>query len=349
MIFPRDDFEKSSCKEANIDKNSLIEMFDYIDEQKLNIHQMILIYDGSKVFEAYQDGYGPGTMENIYSMSKSFTSIAIGICQDKGLLKVTDFVLPYFADRITDPLQGYESLTIEHLLTMRHGQERDLFKELKPQDDVFQVFFHVPLSRKPGTFFDYSNFSVFMLSAIVTRVTGLSLNDFLDQNLYSYLGIRKPSWDEVSGFSFGATALRLDALSLAKVGLLLLNNGKWRDKQLVSEEYVKRATAKQCDTSHLDYYPDSHGYGYLFWMNDFGGYRIAGMYKQCVVINKLHKFVFVAQSYETRTLTDLVKNYLIPGFEKGWSYESRSLRDYVRRFRFNSALLAEAENKDRNS
>ncbi len=348
MIFPRDDFEKSSCKEANIDKNRLIDMFDYIDEQKLNIHQMLLVHDGSKVFEAYQEGYGPGTMENIYSVSKSFTSIAIGICQDKGLLKVSDLVYPYFSDSVSDPLPGYELLTIENLLTMSHGQERDVFKELRPDDDVFQVFFHVPLSRKPGTLFDYSNFSVFMLSAIVSKVTGMTLNDYLEQNLFSHLGIKKPDWPEVSGYTMGATGLRLDALSLAKFGLLLLNRGNWRNQQIVSEAYVQKATSKQIDTSHLTYFPDSLGYGYLFRMNDFGDYRMAGINNQFVVINHQYSFVFVIQAYESRTLTDLVKNYVIPAFEKGWSYETRSLRDYVRRFGYNSAMLAEAENKARN-
>jgi len=164
MIFPREDFEKSSCKEANIDKNSLISMFDHIDEHKLNIHQMLLVHDGSKVFEAYQEGYGPGSMENIYSVSKSFTSIAIGICQDQGLLKVSDFVYPYFSDSVLDPLPGYEQLTIENLLTMSHGQERDAFKELRPDDDVLRCSFMFRFRENPEHF---SITAIFRLSCFL--------------------------------------------------------------------------------------------------------------------------------------------------------------------------------------
>ena len=79
MLYPGRDFEKASCRDASLDKSLIVEMFDYIQEQKLNIHQMVLLRDGAKIFDAYADSFGPQTREEIYSISKSFVSVAIGI------------------------------------------------------------------------------------------------------------------------------------------------------------------------------------------------------------------------------------------------------------------------------
>jgi len=347
-IYPTLDFEKGSCQEAGIEKNSLIDMFAKLVADEYNIHQLLLVKDGRKVFSAYQDGYTPSSRENIYSISKSFTSIAIGIAEDMGLLSTDDFVYPYFAKEVTSHLPGYENLRIRHLLTMQHGQEKDIFKDLQVTDDLFTAFFQVPLSHRPGEMFNYNNFSIFMLSAIISKTTGLKLNDFLDIHLYQPLAIPKPEWPELKGCNMGATALRLDAVSLAKFGHLLLNGGRWKDRQIVSKRYLDIATSKLVSTAHIGYYPDSHGYGYLFWINDFGDYRMTGMYQQQVVINKEFNFVFVIQGYESRDLLDLVRSYILPGFRKGWEYDSRSLRDSIREFQVASARLADAERNNRN-
>ncbi len=332
MVYPHKEFEKASCKDANIEKGYLADMFDYIEKEKFNIHSMLLIKDGTKVFDAYASGFEPFYNEEIYSVSKSFTSIAIGICQDKGYLKVNDKVLPIFKDELSEYLPGYDALTIKHLLTMSTGQDKDVSDSFKQGENPYQVFFNCPLTSEPGSTFMYNNGATFMLSAIVTKLTSLSVNEFLNKHVFSKIFIDKPIWDGFGNVSFGAYGLKLNTIDLAKFGLLLLKDGRWRDEQLVSKAYIDEATTKQIDTPNIDLKQDQFGYGYQFWMNEFGNYRAAGWKNQYIIINKQFSTVFVIQADEERSLLPLFSNYILPALEKGWTYDSVSLRDYVRRF-----------------
>jgi len=347
MVFPHKEFEKTSCKDANIDKGYLADMFDYIEKEKLNIHSMLLIKDGAKIFDAYAFDYVPNQREEIYSVSKSFTSIAVGICQDQGLLKVEDKVLPLFKNDITSHETGYEELTIKHLLTMSVGQENDVLSELPENENPYQVFFNAPLTNAPGTKFLYNNGATFILSAIVSKVTKMSLNDFLDKVLYSKLEINKPVWKGRGNVNFGAWGLELSTIDLAKFGLLLLDNGVWRDEVIVSKNFIDDATKAHISTIDNDTERDRYGYGYQFWMNDFGDYRAAGWKSQFIIVNKRFNTVFAIQAWEDRNIANLFSDYILPALEKGWLFDSVSLRDYIRRFHVSSEALILEEKKSK--
>ncbi|MGD9909930.1 MAG: serine hydrolase domain-containing protein [Candidatus Izemoplasmatales bacterium] len=347
MVFPHKEFEKTSCKDANIDKGYLADMFDYIEKEKLNIHSMLLIKDGAKIFDAYAYSFVPNQREDIYSVSKSFTSIAIGICQDQGLLKVSDKVLPYFEKDITSSAPGYESLTIKHLLTMSVGQAEDVSSQFVENANPYQIFFNAPLLNEPGTTFLYNNAASFILSAIVSKVTKSSLNDFLDKYLYQKLEINKPLWKSIGNVSLGATGLELATIDLAKFGLLLLDNGVWRNEVIVSKAYIEEATKSHISTIQNETERDRYGYGYQFWMNDFGDYRAAGWKSQFIIVNKRFNTVFAIQAWEDRNLAVLFSDYILPALEKGWLFDSVSLRDYIRRFHVSSESLVEEEKKTR--
>jgi len=349
MVFPHKEFEKASCKDANIEKGFLADMFDFIEKEHLNIHSMLLVKDGTKVFDAYAHSYQPFHNEEIYSISKSFTSLAIGICLDKDLLKIDDVVVNYFMDDLTTFLPEYEKVTIRHLLTMSVGQEKDPSNELETVDNPFALFFNVPLIHEPGTYFMYNNFASFMLSALVSKVTGKSVNDFLDEEMYREIGMNKPQWDDFKGISLGAYGMKLNTIELAKFGLLLLNKGKWREKQIVSEQYILDATSKHISTAHVDNPRDRYGYGYQFWMNDFGDYRAAGWLKQYIVINQEYNVVFVTQAFEERELLDLFSMFILPALQKGWLYDNVSLREYIRKFTEESVKIIEKEKATRKS
>jgi len=334
MVFPHKEFEKTSCKDANIEKGYLADMFDYIEKHQLRIHSMLLVKDGAKVFDAYKKGFYPFHNENVYSISKSFTSIAIGICIDKGYVKLTDKVLPYFKDDVKEPLKGYEKLTIENLLTMTTGQKEDIANVMIRNKDAnpYESFFTTELDSEPGQYFKYNSGATFILSAIVTKVTNLSLNDFLDQVLYSKIGIEKPYWESIGLVNYGGTGLHINTIDLAKFGLLLLNEGVWRDERIVSAEYIKNATKSHIETPDCGNEADRYGYGFQFWMNEFGGFRAAGLFKQYIVVDPENQTVFVTQADEDSELLDLYSNFILPALQKGWLYDNVSLRFYTRRF-----------------
>lgn len=347
MNFPRKDFEKASCKDANIEKGKLLDMFDKIQDDSLNVHALVLVKDGNKVFDAYAATYGPEVRENVYSISKSFTSVAIGILVDRGLLSTDDLLVKFFPDEAKNASDIYQKMTVKHLLTMSVGHPKDYLYDLTDNQDPIKAFFKGEVTSEPGTKFMYNNFCTYMLSAIVTKITKMSLLDFCDIEIFQPLEIDKPIWPNAGKYSMGATGLELNAIELAKFGLLLLNNGLWRDKQIVSKAYLDLATSYQISTDHVDNPKDRYGYGYQFWMNDFGDYRCAGLFKQYIVINKEYNTVFVTQAYEERELLNLFTSYIYPGLANGWVYDSNTLRNYIYRFTDNSLELIKKEKAER--
>jgi len=346
MIFPKNDFNKISCKEAFVDKHALMDMFDEIESEALNIHQMILLHEGSKVFDAYAKDH-EDKKENVYSVSKSFTSIAIGILIDRGLLSLEDYVLFYFSSDLDKYKPEYEKLKVKHLLTMRVGQESDRFHGLTPQHDPISTFFNTPLKHEPGQVFMYSNYASLMLSAIVTKITGQSLNEFLKKELYDKIGLEDIEWPEFKGYSLGCTGLRLSVKDMARFGLLLLNKGAWDGEQIVSQDYIEDATTKHVDTSTEDNPDDTYGYGYQFWINDLGDFKAAGIYQQLIIINQKHKLVFACTAYEERSLTRLFSKYIVPGFEQGYQVTHLSLKDAIKDFEESSISRLQDEEKER--
>ncbi len=347
MVFPKSEFQKASVKEADLSKGLLADMFDEIEEKKLNIHSMMLLKDGNRVFRASAYDHDEDTVENVYSVAKSFTSVAIGILSDMNLINLDDYVLFFFSKEVTEFLPGYEKLKIKHLLSMSTGQERDILFEMRPGDNVYSNFFNVPIKYEFGSVFQYHNMNTFMLSAIVTKVTGKSLNDFLNEYLYPYIGIEKPEWQQVGEVTLGASSLMLSANDMARFGLLLLNDGNWNGKQIISKEYLDKATSLQIKTVGEGLNTDTAGYGYQFWVNSFGDFRCPGKFNQLIVINKKYNLVFVTKSYEEREVLDLFTNYILKAADEGWHYVNFSLRDYIRKFKMNSKPIIESEKEKR--
>lgn len=347
MVFPKQEFNKASVKDANLDKGQLVDLFNEIEKEKFNIHSLLLVRNGSRVFHAEAEGYTSDTRDEVYSVSKSFLSVAIGILIDKSLLNLEDYVLFFFKNDVKNYLPEYENLKVKHLLTMSVGQAEDAFSSLNPDSNVFEVFFNQALTSKPGETFMYNNFASFMLSAIVTKVTGKSTNDFLNEYVYNVIGMEKPVWHEVSGISLGATGLQVSSHDLARFGLLLLNDGFWDGQKVVSKNYLEAATSKQIDTSNQEKDYDQFGYGYQFWMNSFGDFRCTGYKSQHVVINKEFNLVFVCKANEERKILYLFENYVLKATKSGYKLNEFSLRDFTRRFKSHSHKLIELEKENK--
>jgi CubicO group peptidase (beta-lactamase class C family) len=340
MVFPKSEFNKKSCRDANINKQLLAEMFERIEKEKYNIHSMILLHEGSLVFNAYAHNFSENTTSNVYSVSKSFLSVAIGILVDLKLLDLDNPVLFYFTQDIDSYLPEYEELKISHLLTMTVGQEKDEFIDIDPNCNPFKKFFNIPLKNKPGEAFLYNNFASFILSVIVTKVTGKSVNDFLNEKLYKIIQIEKPFWDGYKQYSLGCTGLRITLNDMVRFGHLILNDGKWEDSQIVSKEYLDKATDK-----HVAEPSSPLFYGYHFWVGKF--VMAAGLYKQYVVVDKRYNIVFAMQAYEEREVIEIYYNYIVKAMERGWEISNISLREYVRNFQINSQKLIEKELNER--
>jgi CubicO group peptidase (beta-lactamase class C family) len=246
-----------------------------IESQKLRV-EGIQVIRGEELAGEYR--WIPEAPRNVYSVSKSFTSMAVGMAVDEGKLRLRDKALDAFPG--LPHAQGAESLTLEHLLTMHRG-----YSEFTRPRSVEEALSH-NLDRKPGEQFFYDNACTFLASAMVTKAMGRTVRELLVERLFGPLGIPEPVWEESDdGHTIGATGLELSTSSLGRFGRFLLRRGNWEGKQLVSSAWIDAATRTQVSTLPTQSSPDYNlGYGYQFWTCRHGAYRCDGKNGQFVVV-----------------------------------------------------------------
>lgn len=268
--------------------NDLIES---VEIQNLHVLNVVVRKDGDIIAQHDFEEEKPNLL---WSVSKTFTSMGIGIAENEGYFRLNDKIVDYFADEIIEVNDNLKKVTIHDLLCMGTGHEIDpltkAMGEDKPLDDISKLFFEELIVFEPGTHFLYNNAATYMLSKLISITTGCNLKEYLMPRIFQPLGINEPRWDcDVNGISLGCSGLYLTARELSKFGQLLLNNGVWNNKQLIPEDYIVKATKPQIDTSQFDEYfataDHKQGYGYQIWMNSYpNSYRLDGLYGQYVVI-----------------------------------------------------------------
>lgn len=292
-------------------------------QKMVNLHSIMVVKDGKVVEEQYFRDWTADRPHAMFSVSKTFTATAVGLAIDEGLLSLTDKVADFFPDKVRadNPCNA----TVEDLLMMAGGHDADLTMqvlEINPETgegqiregaDIQDVFFSQPFVREPGTYFWYNSLGSYILSAIVTKVTGESVLDYLTPRLFEPLGIAKPYWEaDKYGISAGGWGLRLTTEQMARMGLLLLQKGKWGRKQLVPREWIEQMGRKHIDCAPSGIkiedcearlgFPDAEndwrqGYGYQVWMNTAGGFRADGAGGQYILVLPEKNAVIIVTSW----------------------------------------------------
>lgn len=250
----------------------------------------------------------------LYSGSKTFTSMAVGICQDKGFLTLSDTVISFFPEYKDIAASESNNIKIRDLLHMSSGKKEFYFagpEERKLENDWAKLFFSDPMKVKEGDEFFYSNACTYMLSRIVEKVSGHTLRDFLIPNLFNPLEIINPQWHTCpGGHTLGATELFMTNKDFSKIGLLLLNCGKINDKQIVSQEYIKAAITDTISTANWVYADreSNKGYGYQLWLCSYpGAYRADGMYGQFCIVFPDKETVITVTSHQEINANDILR------------------------------------------
>lgn len=259
----------SAPESQGIDSRQLAKIFDYIKENEINIHSIVVIRHGYLIMDAYFYPNSKGILHDVASVTKSITSVLIGIAIDKGYIKSVDqAVLDFFPDRKIENLDEHKrELTIEHLLTMRTGFCRDYadgerqLDNMRRTNDWVQYMLDQPLLTDPGEKFAYCTGGTHLLSAIITKATGMNELQFAEKYLFGPLDIHNVIWPtDPSGNNTGGFDLHMHAYDLAKIGYLLLNEGIWQEKQIVSKKWIEKSTRFTSLGDDL--------YAYLWWAPD---------------------------------------------------------------------------------
>ncbi|MEV6298723.1 serine hydrolase domain-containing protein [Actinoplanes sp. NPDC051861] len=319
-------------------------LLDRLEAQSVECHSLMVVHRGHVVAEGWWEPYSAQRPHLLYSLTKSFTAVAVGLAIADGLLALDDRVVDVLPDHVPDgiPEQG-RRLTVHHLLSMTTGHDTDSLTEAWQREpgDLVKGFLGVPFPEPEGTRHAYDNPTTFVLARMVERVTGRGLPELLDERLFRPMGVDHAEWDRVaSGATFGFHGLHLTTEAVAAFGELLLRNGRWGDRQLVPREWVELATRRHIDTlpwedgsGDADYL---RGYGYQFWVSRHGYHGDGSFGQQCVVVPS-HDLVIAVTGGHTRAqaVLDAIWECLLPGVDHPDSArDDEILADRLRRLSF---------------
>lgn len=306
---------------------------DAVNEKKINMDAVMVIKD-DVVLGLHR--FSNDIYHNIFSVTKSYTSTAVGLAIDDGLLKLTDKPYDMFGDLLgADSDPRWQAVTLKNLLTMTSGHgkphlmasERRMLRgetDVKPDPIVaaewLRYAFTCPVVYAPGEKFSYGNLAPYVAGRMVEKVTGTTMQNYLYERFWQPTGVKMPKWmADNAGHSFAASDLFLDITDMAKLGKLYLNKGEYDGKRILSESYVADATANHvasssiCPCCHAN--DEVQGYGYYFWHCSVpGSYRAYGREGQFVIVLPDRNAIICTQAMHSNVqeILDTVWEHLLP-------------------------------------
>ncbi len=266
-----DGWKTNDLRSLNVDTTLIYKLFSQLNDRENKIHSVLLVKGDQIIIEEYLNGQVIDQKHDLRSATKSIISILLGIAIDKG-----------FIDSVNDPISKYlksplpkknlddrkEKITIKHLLTMSSGLDcNDWDKKSKGQEDKvykkkdwIQYTLDLPMVNEPGTVSSYCSMGVVLLAEIISQASGMTIDKFAEQYLFNPMDINNVYWGHTSGKKVIPSGKRLYMTSrdMAKIGQLVLNNGKWNGKQIVPEKWIEESTMLKTKITGIDY-------GYLWW------------------------------------------------------------------------------------
>lgn len=323
--------ERASASSCRVDAGRLAKMYEELG--KLHVHSVMVTRENRVIAEGWWSPYRPEYNHIQYSVSKSFVGTAIGIAAAEGLLSVDDRVIDILDILPSEPCVNMKKLTVKNVLTMStgHKDERNMFQE--GESWIYSLLSSY-IDGEPGKEFRYISSSTYILSAVIWKVTGQTVFDYLKPRLFEPLGFSENIWWEKSpeGLNTGFNGFNATAEDITKLALLYLNRGCWRGKRILPEEWVRQASSVQIQNEDNEknqtlgyrqgfgYFTEDWraGYGYLFWhCKPEGAYRGDGIYGQmCIVLPKQNMTVAVAAGHrEPGEILDVIWKYLLPAVD----------------------------------
>jgi CubicO group peptidase (beta-lactamase class C family) len=290
-------------------------MFDYIADQKAEVHSVLIVRNGYMVMEAYFYPYHKSRVHRLTSCTKSFLSALVGIAVDEGHLNLDDRALDFFPGRTIandSPLKW--EITVEDLLGMRSGLDwpessasysssANILWQMLSSRDWVQFVLDRPVAVTPGTTFNYSTGDSQLLGAILEQATGMTMRQFARSRLFGPLGVPLPHWrwdSSPTGVAFGGGGLHLTPRAMAKFGYLYLEGGAWDGQQIVPTEWVEASVAPAY-------------YGYHWWRLNNGGYAALGYGGQRIaVVPELELVAVITGEFSGVTSRYLIDAFIVP-------------------------------------
>ncbi len=266
----------------------------------------------------------------IYSLSKSFTSICVGIAQSEGLLSIEEKIVDVFPDKLPEQVsENLSQMRIKDCLCMTSGHDACIMSRIMHEPDTIKSFLAYPVKHTPGATFVYSTAATYICGAALERRSGMQLVDYLYEKVLMHLDVEKPKWARCAdGSCKGGTGLYLSGDDIIRFGIILRDGGVYNGKRIVSEEWINTASSVH-STAQENGTPDwTAGYGYQFWMNAKEGFRGDGAYGQLCMVFPERNMVFTMLCESTNMQKEVELVYeLLDKIEKADSSRLDELED----------------------
>jgi CubicO group peptidase (beta-lactamase class C family) len=303
-----------------VDSARVIDFLTAVETSGLDLHSIMILRHGAVVAEGWWAPYRPDDIQLLYSLSKTFLAMAVGIAIGEARFDAESLVADLLPGFVPDPLPDHlRRLRVRHLLSMASGHRQETLPRIAvPGEDPVRNFLALAPEEPAGSVFAYNQGNPLTLSQIITAVTGQRLLDYLRPRLLDPLGIARAEWLTVaSGIDQGFSGLHVTTESVAKLGQLLLQNGRWQGTSLVPAEFVAECRRPQVGNSRQSSNPDwQQGYGYQMWMCRHGAQRADGAYGQLAIVLPDADAVIActAQVDDMQAELDLIWQHLLPAF-----------------------------------
>jgi CubicO group peptidase (beta-lactamase class C family) len=261
--------ETAAPEAVGVDSAQLVRMSEWIRQDKLDVRSLLIIKDGKLIFERYSDGLTRDHNYELYSVTKTLTALTFGVLAGEGKIATSDkaakWILkdhPEFKQALSDK----ENIELGHLMSMSSGL---LYKQVEGSDPLY---FQAPNRLKvalgtvpripPATLFEYTDANPVMVGAAIAAAAGQPEDHYAEEHLFKPLGMRNYRWTgaDQTGTVSGGWGMRLRAIDMAKVGLLMLNDGKWQGKQVIPAPWIHQMSTPSVKATAQDY-------GYYTWIN----------------------------------------------------------------------------------
>lgn len=313
---------------AGISASCIIDALREINIREISMHSFLFCKDDCLVAEGYYAPIKKNDLHRMFSVTKSFTSIAIGLLQEEGRLSLDDSIVKFFPEYVPDTSEAHPWLlatTIRDMLSMRSCHASTTYDKFSSKTDWVKSFFTVAPTHKPGTVFHYDTSSSHTLCALVEKLTGMKMLDYLRNKVLNEIGFSKEAYCLTDGFgvSMGGSGLMATSRDFMLFALLILNNGKLNGKQYISADYIKESTSFQTATCVTGPVPsESQGYGLQFWIGEHGSIVCYGMGGQLAILLPEYNTAIVTtadtQGYQggNQVIYDAIFRHILPELEK---------------------------------
>lgn len=308
---------RATPQSQGVDAAGILAFLRAADSDVDSMHSFMLLRNGAVVAQAWWSPESADKPHVLWSLSKSFTSTAVGLAIAEGKMSIDDLVVDHFPDLVPESASvNLRRMRVRDLLTMSTGHQDE--PQVRDSEAWAKAFLAHPVPHKPGTHFKYNTPATYMLSSIVQRVTGEKVVDYLQPRLFEPLGIDAPKWEESpEGVSLGGYGLYLKTEDIAKFGQLYLQKGEWNGKQIVPSSWIHQATSKQVSNGSSPSSDWDQGYCFQFWRcrnNAFRGDGKSGQF--CVVMPEQNAVIAItANTRNLQGVLDLVWQHLLPSMK----------------------------------